>query len=267
MKNLFCMFILSFGFLSWSLPTSARAMDYIVGEGDVLKITVYDHDDLTTTVRVGGEGIVQIPLVGQIKVDGLSVDQVAAKLSKLFADGFIVNPQVSVFIDEFRSKRTIILGHVLKPGLYELSGPTTFLELISKAGGLTQDAGDTAVIKRKAYSPGGEESVITIDLKKLVEQGDTSLNTSIMDGDSIYVNKAGVFFVTGEVKKPDSYKASQDTTVIKAITMAGGFTDKASATNVKIIRKIDGKEKVIEKAKMDEQILANDVIVVPESFF
>ncbi len=242
----------------------AHSQDYRVGEGDVLKITVYEHQDLTTVARVSGDGKILFPLIGEVKVEGLTTSEIAKKIASLLADGYIVNPQVTVFIQEYRSQKAIIMGEVNEPGLYELQGDTSFLELISKAGGLTKEAGDKAIIKRKK---GNETSVITIDLKRLVEEGDTSLDINIVDGDSIYIPKTGVFYVTGEVKKPDAYKYEKGTTVIKAITMAGGFTDKAAAGRVKIIRKIDGKEIVLEKVKMDEVVLPDDVIVVPESFF
>ena len=93
------------------------------------------------------------------------------------------------------------------------------------------------------------------------------MNVQIGDGDSIYIKKARLFFVSGEVRNPDAYKWEQNTTVIKAITFAGGFTARASLKNVKIIRKINGEEKVLPKAKLDEPVLPDDVIVVPESFF
>ena len=246
---------------------SSFAQDYIVGEGDVLKIMVYEHPDLTIVVRVGGEGTIIFPLIGQLKLAGLSVSRISERISALLADGYIINPQVSVFIKEFSSKKAIIMGQVNKPGLYELHVATTFLEFLSKAGGLTKDAGDKAIIKRKTASRDRKESIITIDLKSLVEKGDTSLDVPIMDGDSIYVVKAGVFYATGEVKKPDVYKYEEGTTIIKAITMAGGFTDKASTGSVKIIRKVNGKEEVFENLNMDEPVLPGDVIVVPESFF
>lgn len=241
--------------------------DYIVGEEDILKITVYDHPDLTTTARVSGDGIIKFPLVGNVKVAGMSISQISQKIAVLLSDGYVVEPQVSVFIEEFRSKKTIIMGQVNKPGIYVLSGNTTFLELLSKAGGLTKDAGDKATIKRKSGPSGRGESIITIDLKKLIQEGDTSMDIPIMDSDNIYIAKAGVFYITGEVKKPDAYKHEEGTTVIKAVTMAGGFTDKASSGRVRIVRKISGKEKVIEKADMDEPVQPDDVIVVPESFF
>jgi polysaccharide export outer membrane protein len=243
------------------------ADDYIVGEEDVLKITVYNYPDMTTTERVSGEGIITLPLVGDIKVAGMTTDRVAKTIAEKLADGFIVNPNVSVFVVEFRSKKAIIMGYVNKPGIYMLSGNTTFLELISLAGGLSKDAGYKATIKRKLSGSTGGEGIITVDLKKLVEQGDTALNIFLMDGDSVFIAKAGVFYLTGEVKSPAAYKYEEGLTVIKAVTMAGGFTDKASESRIRIIRKIDKNEKVIYKADMNEPIFPDDVIIVPESFF
>ncbi len=244
------------------------AQDYLVGEEDILRIAVYDHPDLTTVVRVSGDGEIRLPLIGDVKVAGLSVTRIAEKISGLLADGYIVDPHVTVFVEEFKARKTIIMGQVNKPGVYTLSGNTTFLELLSKAGGLTQDAGDTAIIKRKSASPGvQEERIITIDLKRLLGEGDTSSDIQLLENDNIYIAKAGVFYITGEVKKPDAYKYENGTTVIKAVTMAGGFTDKASTGKVKIIRKVQGKENVFDNAEMDQAVQPDDIIVVPESFF
>ncbi len=246
--------------------SSVFAQDYVVGEGDVLKIAVYEHPDMTTIARVSGDGKIILPLIGQVEVGGQTITQISKKIA-LLADDYIVDPQVTIFIQEFRSKKATIMGQVNRPGLYELHGHTTFLEILSKAGGLTKDAGDIATIKRKSAFSDKNEKIITIDLKRLIEKGDTSLDLLIMDGDGIYITKAGLFYVTGEVRKPDAYKYEEGITVIKAITMAGGFTGIASTREVKIIRKINGKEKVIKKAGMAEPVLPEDVIVVPESFF
>jgi polysaccharide export outer membrane protein len=242
------------------------AQDYSVGEEDLLKITIYDHPELTTTARVSGEGVINFPLIGDVKVGDMTTSQIAQKITDLLADGYIVDPHVSVFIEEVRSRKTVIMGQVQKPGIYVLSGNTSLLELLSKAGGLTKDAGDKAIIKR-APGPGRPgEQLLTINLKKLIE-GDTSQNITLVNNDNIYVVKAGVVYVTGEVKRPDAYKLEEGTTVIKAVTMAGGFTDKASTGRVKIRRKVNGQDKVYEKVGMDEQVLPDDVIIVPESFF
>jgi polysaccharide biosynthesis/export protein len=245
---------------------TADAQQYIVGEGDVLRITVYDHDDLKQTVRVDGDGTILAALLGKVMVNGLTVPQVSEKLQKLYADGFIVDPQVNIFIEDFKSKKATILGHVAKPGLYEIKQHITFLELISTAGGLTQDAGDLAVIKRISGA-GDKEQILNVDLKQLVEMGNTALNIPIEAGDNIYIQKAQMVYVSGEIKKPGAYKFENNTSVIKIITLAGGFTEKAAVTRVKIIRKSEGAETVLENVKMNYLVKQDDVVVVPESFF
>ncbi len=264
MKQIVCFSIL----LLLVCPLSVfPADDYMIGAEDVLKITIYNHPDLTTTERVNGEGLITFPLLGEVKVAGLTADQVAKQIAAGLADGFVVDPNVSVFVVEFRSKKTIIMGQVSKPGIYMLSGNTTFLELLSQAGGLTKDAGDRATIKRKSSGATQGEGVITIDLKKLIEQGDISRDVLLMDGDNIYITKAGVFYITGEVENPAAYKHEEGLTVIKAVTMAGGFTDIASPGRIRIIRKVEQKEKLIQNAEMDEPVQPDDIIIVPESFF
>jgi polysaccharide export outer membrane protein len=248
------------------ITQNAPAQDYMVGEGDVLKINVFGHDELTTVARVSGDGSIKFPLIGQIDAGGLTLLQISDSISKLLSDGYVVDPQVSIFVQEFRSKKAFIMGEVNKPGFHVLSGNTTFLELLSVAGGVTKDAADKATIKRKSEGTNKEE-IITVDLKSLLERGDTSRDVPIMDGDSIYIPKTGVFYATGEVVKPGEYKYVEGMTVIKAVTVAGGFTGIASKGRVKIMRKVSGKEEIIEKAKMDDPVFADDVIVVPESFF
>lgn len=245
--------------------TIGASEDYVVGEGDVLTITVYDNPDLETTARVTGDGAILFPLIGQVYVQGLTIGQISEKISKCLSDGYIVNPQITIFIKEFKSNKATVMGEIKQPGLYELSGRTSMLELISKAGGLTDNAGDKAVVKRTL--PNKEEKTITVDLKRLVQKGDATQDVQIMNGDSIFITKAGVFYVTGEVSRPLAYRYEEGTTVIKAITMAGGFTEKASTIRVRIVRKVDGEEKVLKNVDMDLLILPDDVIVVPESFF
>lgn len=248
---------------------SPAAEDYVVGEGDILKITVYNHPDLESTVRVEGGGTISFPLIGQVSVNGLTVSRVAEVLAARLADGYLVNPQLGVFVQEFRSRKATIMGKVMKPGLYELHGQTTFLELLSKTGGLEPEAGDRAFIKRKADRAGVEGKVIVVDLKRLIEKGDTALDVAIMDGDSIFVAEAGVFYITGEVKKPNAYKLEAGTTVIKAITVAGGFTDQAARDRVLVVRAEGGDEETIRVgaggASWDAAIRNGDSIYVPKA--
>ena len=245
-------------------PPGSHAEDYLLGPGDVLRISVYDNDDLLTITRISDNGIISMPLLGQVKVQGLTAAHASNRIAELLADGYIINPQVNIFINEFRSKKAIILGSVNRPGLIEMSGPTSFLELISKAGGLADDFGETATIKRKIDS---KDNVTLVNLKSLTEGGDLSQNIPVLDGDTIYVSKAGMCYVTGEINSPDAYKCGNNITVLKLIALAGGFTGKASRSSVKVVRMVNGEETVYENVEMDMPVQPDDIILVPESFF
>ena len=222
----------------------ALSDDYVVGPGDVLRITVFEHDNMGTTDRITENGFIIMPLLGPVKVGGLTVPEVSVKLSALLADGYLVNPMVNVFVEEFRSKTAVVLGHVNTPGLIELSGPTTLLQLLSKAGGLKEGSGDTATIKRKSS---GEKEVILIDLISLFEGGVLANNISIQDGDTVFVSKGGMCYVTGEVESPGAYPCKDEPTVLKLIALAGGFTGKAAKSSVNIVRVVDGEKNIIKK--------------------
>ncbi len=249
-----------------SFTPNAEAQDYILGEGDVLTVSVYDHPDLKTTVRISGDGMVTLPLIGQIPAAGQSIEKMSSTIESLLADGYIINPHVTIFIEEFRSLKATILGGVASPGLYEMKGRTTLLELISKAGGLKENSSGEAIIQRN-QPDSKEKKIIVVNLFQLMEQGQESQNLSIVNGDNIYIPKKKVFYVTGEVKSPAAYDYEENLMVIQAITKAGGLNDKAAPSRIRIIRSTDGKEQVIENVKMDLLVQPNDVIVVPESYF
>ena len=251
----------------WAAPSMSTVADYQVGPGDVLKIDVYDHPDLATIARVGNDGSITIPLAGRLVVGGLSTSRAADVIAKKLDGEYIINPQVSVFVDQFKSKKIVIIGEVDRPGLYELSGPTTLLELISQAGGPTREAGQSATIRRVSQQEGGEDKTIVVNVADLINSGHAAVDVPLLDGDTVTVDKAGVVYVTGQVKRPAAYALGPDTTVIKAITMAGGFTELAAQGKVKILRKVNGVEQVLERVSLHETLMANDVMVVPESFF
>jgi polysaccharide export outer membrane protein len=251
------------------LPAAVHAQEYELGEGDLLKITVYDNPDLTTEVRVSGEGMITVPLIGEVQVKSLTATAIGRKLAGLFADGYIKNPQVSVFILEYKSKKVTALGEFTKPGLIEMRGNSTLMEMISNAGGITANAGETLYIQRNIIKGGTnhkDDITITVDLVKLLEGGDITLNVPVLDGDSIYVPKAAFVYVMGEVKTPGAYKITKGLTVLRSISLAGGFTQLASKRKTQIVRKVDNVEKSID-AKMDDLVMPDDIIVVPESLF
>lgn len=265
-KNIFFTVVLILMFLNAVLPVYGE--EYVIGEGDLLKIAVYDHPDLTAEVRVSGDGHISLPLIGEVVVNGLTGPEIEKKIATLLKDGYIRDPHVSIFIMEYKSKKVTVLGELKKPGLVELRGNSTLLEVISNAGGITPNASDTLYIQRKIIKGGSDkkEDVIVVDLKKLLEEGDVTANVPVKDGDSIYVPRASFVYVTGEVKHPGVYKVTKDLTVLKAITLAGGFTQKAWQGKVKIVRKSEEGE-VTLKVKMDDLVMPDDVLIVAESLF
>jgi polysaccharide export outer membrane protein len=264
----FIVIIFSLLFLSlWAVFAVGAESDYQIGPGDVLKITIYDHPDLTTVARVDNQGYILFPLAGRVQIGGQSTASASQTITAKLAADYIVNPQVSIFVEEFRSKKVFIIGEVVRPGLYELRGPTTLLELVSKAGGLTKGAGRNATIRRTGANGGTDEKSIAVNIADLLQSGNESVDIPLMDGDSVTIAKAAVIYVTGQVNRPSAFTVEPDTTVIKAITMAGGFTPLAAQSKIKIIRKINGVEHVIEKVPLHEILMPEDVMVIPESFF
>jgi len=126
------------------------AQDYTLGVGDLLKLSVYEHDDLETQVRVDGNGFISVPLIGNVHLLNLTVSEASKKIRDLLSGDYVINPQVTLIIIGYESKKSVILGEVKNPGLFEIRENMTLLEMISQAGGLTSGAGDTAIIKRKS---------------------------------------------------------------------------------------------------------------------
>lgn len=242
------------------------AEEYLVGPGDVLAISVYDNDDLATKVRVSTSGTIVMPLLGQVEVEGGTVNSITDKITNLLADGYLINPQVNIFVEEYGSKKVVILGNVRNPGLIKLSGPTNFLELVSQAGGLEKDAGDTATIQHKK-SAGDNAEVIVVDLLALIEEGDLNQNVQIQDGDTVFISKAGMCFITGEVEKAGTYSCGDGTTVLRLVALAGGFTGKAAKSSVRIVRIVNNEKTIFKNVDLYTSLQDNDVVVVPESFF
>ena len=194
--------------ISFSLPTfsqeSPSAGNYVIGAEDVLNIRVWGHDDLTRTVAVSADGYFSFPLIGRLQAGGLTVRSLENKIAKLLDKDYIVDPQVTVTVEEFKSKKVFTLGEVIKPGAYYLSKNDTLLEVISKAGGVTQNAGREIIIVRPAEGAtqqptsldSKDSQLIRVDLQSLIS-GDVRNNLIVQNNDTIYIPKASVFSTTG----------------------------------------------------------------------
>lgn len=246
---------------STPLNVSDSKADYAIGAGDVLSIKVYDHEELTVKVRVSEKGTIDFPLIGEVHVGGLGITAAAERIETALADGYIIEPQVTIFIEQFKSKKVVVLGPVHNPGLVELNGPITLLELLSQVGGLKDNAGQIATIKRQEN---GTQKNIAIDLHRLIKNGDSQHNIQILGGDTVSIAEGAVCFITGEVNQPGEYFCGRNATVLKIVTLAGSFTEEALESGMKINRTVNGVKRVLQNVDQNTLVQPDDVIIVPE---
>jgi len=257
--------------------------DYTVGGYDVLSITVYEEEDLSReAVRISGDGYISFPLIGRLKVDGLTTSEMEELISlRLAQEQYLLDAHVSVMVTEYNSKRFLVLGAAKNPGSYPLRARERVLDAISKAGGIDlEQAGKKGMVIRtgNANTKHERKIVINLDLQGLLKGSDQISNIFLADKDTLFIPKAEHFYLIGQVKSPGSYPiAEKDISLVEAISTAGGFTPIAARNRTRIIRVEDGVEKIIEvrvdaitnagKRIQDVIIQPDDVIVVPESFF
>jgi polysaccharide export outer membrane protein len=269
--------------LCWSWPGAGATLqeDYRLGPEDEIEIRVWNHDDLTRKLRVGLNGTISFPFVGEIRAQGRTTLELQKDLEAKLGPRFIVDPHISIVVTEYKSQKFFVVGNVQKPGTYPLTKPIKVVEAISLAGGVLagsaskQVSGGVAIIVRAQpgektdeprlpeQTPTGQK--ITVSLSAAMA-GDPNQNLEIKNGDTIYVPQL-VYYVTGEVKSPGRYPYYEENmTVLMAVTTAGGFTDKASRRSTYIIREQSGKKEET-RVKTDDLIRPGDTIVVPESWF
>ena len=255
-------------------PAFGQQADYMVGAQDVLTVTVYDQPDMSGKFKVEADGAFTFPLVGRIPAAGQTLHAIEAELKKRLSDGYLKNPQVSVAVEQYQSQRIFILGEVRAPGSYTLSGDMTLIEALSRAGSTTPAASDQILIVRpapgKASGPlmpdqAGDSTILKVNIRDM-QEGDLTKNATLKDGDTIVVPKAQAVYVFGQVKAPGAYAVGKGTTVLQALSLAGGVTDRGSTGRVKIVRTVDGKNREI-KAKLTDVVEPGDTLIVGERFF
>ncbi len=281
-KKTFFVILLIFlvtGFIySQEILQENQAREYRIGAKDLLEISVFGLDEMSQTVRVSEKGKITLPLLGEIEVEELTTAELERKLGQILEKKYLQNPQVTVFIREYQSKKVYVLGAVGKPGSYELLGRRTVLQLISDAGGLIEDAGDEIIVIRQYKD--GPSKTLRILIDDLILKGDARLNIPLEPNDivNIPVNKTVFIYVFGQVRKPGALnvKKLNIPTLLQVIAQAGGFSERASKRGV-LIKRIDkdGKEQeikvnvkhIIKGKKKDIQLKENDVVYVPETIF
>ena len=266
---------------------TAAAAEYQIGPEDILKVTVFGHDDLTQTVLVQADGTFTYPLVGRLKAADLTTPELERKLAVLLSKGYIRNPQITVVVQEFRSKTVYVVGEVQRPGPYPLAGQTGLLEVLARAA-ITGNAGAEAIVVRppkgaavsgpilpaEAGADGqpGEPApaaaeVFRINLRE-IQAGDLSQNLRLQPNDTVFVPQAAKVFVTGEVRTPGAYAWFPGMTARQLISLAGGLTPDGSDGRLRIVRPggPDGKPDE-DKIRLDEVVKAGETLVVRRRLF
>lgn len=245
---------------------SHASNEYILGTGDVIKITVYDHPDLSTVVRIGENGRVSFPLIGEVKLGDATISSAESKIARYLKDGdFVVNPQVSINVEQFRSQQVSVLGAVAKPGKYPIESSNTLVDMLAFAGGITHEGGDKVrVIKQDSN---GVSSQIDVDLVKLFKLGDTSLNMAVTNGDVIYVPRMDRFYIYGEVRNPGVYRLERNMLLMQGVAVAGGLTARGTEKHIKVRRRSPTGEVATVDVSILDEIQNDDVIYIKESLF
>ncbi len=252
-------------------PATGSSNDYIVGAQDVLKVTVYEEPTMSGIYRVDNDGSFQYPMLGRVPAAGLRLRDIEQSLKTKLENGFINRAQVAVDVEQFRSRSVFIVGEVRSPGKYPMTGQMTLIEALAAAGSTTQTASTEVLILRprdpvtaQPLTPDlvDQANVSRVSLADL-QLGRLSENVSLMEGDTIFVPKAEKFFITGQVRTPGAYTYERGLTVLQAISLAGGLTDKGSNRRMKVIRVVKGKKTEV-KVDLTDSIQPGDTLVVPQ---
>lgn len=252
----------------------AQPTNYIIGPQDILTVTSFDQEDLSGKYPVDADGTFMFPLVGRVKAGGLTIRQLEDELKRLLKDGFFVDPQLAVAIESYKSQRVHIVGEVRNPGSYALTGDMSLIEAVARAGStLPTASGEALIVRAKSARtasgpilPNGEDTdVTTVDLKEL-QSGALSQNVALRDGDTIFVPRAESAYVFGQVKNPGAYPIQRSTTVLQALSLAGGVTERGATGRIRIVR-VEKGQTIEVKAKLTDTVRPGDTIIVPERFF
>jgi polysaccharide export outer membrane protein len=273
----------------------AGPQDYRIGFDDVLDINVFEAQELNREVRVSSAGEISLPLLDSVHVAGLTPRELELVLQELLRRKYMKDPHVSVFVREMQSHPVSVLGAVRRPGVFQVRGSKTLLEVLSLAEGLADDAGETVIIMRGAglqNSRGAslEETipekntnepqasdVVQVSLKNLLDSSDVRQNPMVNPGDIVKVLRAGIVYVVGEVQRPGGFtmKSSEKISVLQVIALSGGLTRTASKSGARIIRTDEQSgereqtpidlSKILAGKAPDPMLEPKDIVFVPNS--
>jgi len=263
---------------AWTLPAAAQgrpaaaapaapaAPEYRLGSGDVVRITVYQNPDLSLETRVTEAGVVSYPLLGSIRIGGLTVTQAERLIAEGLRNGnFVKQPQVTLVVAQIRGNQVSVLGQVNRPGRYPLEvAGMRLTDVLAMAGGVAQGGAESVVVSGvRDGRPMRQE----IDLPALFAPGGGDRNLVLLDGDTVWVDRQPLVYIYGEVQRPGPLRIEREMTVMQALAAGGGTTQRGTQKGIRVHRKAaDGQVQVIEP-QLDARVQDGDVVYVRESLF
>ena len=236
-----------------------------LGMGDMVRVTVFRNPELTTEARVSERGTILFPMIGEVPVAGLTPYQAGTRIAdKLKAGKFVVNPEVTLSLAQVNSRQVSVLGAVLKPGRYALDSTNGRLsDFLAVAGGVAPGGSDEVTI---LTNRSGKQEKIEVDLGAMLRNGDLTKNVTLEPGDTIFVQKAPLVYIYGEVQRAGAYPLAQNMTVMQALALGGGVTVRGTERGIQISRRAGSDVKRID-ARLTDRVQPDDVIHVKESLF
>lgn len=264
------------GLVLGSFSRGSSFRDYRIGPEDLLEVNVLEDEKLNRVVRVSSQGLISLPLIGVLEVSGLTPFELEQRIRVLLSEKYIRNPNVSVFVREYRSQRVSVVGAVVKPGVFEIFGERTVVDVLAMAGGLREEAGPQLFLIRSSVGDGRGPETLVIDLEQLLIKGDFSLNIPLVHGDVLNVPASGKVFVGGEVRRPGGFHlGGKRITVSQALAMAEGLRPGANPSGAYIFRYSgSGNERIsipvdlraVQRGEVEDPFLQeNDIVIVPRS--
>jgi polysaccharide export outer membrane protein len=247
-------------------PAAAPAADYRLGVGDVLRITVFQNPELTLESRLNEGGLLSFPLIGSVRLGGLSVPEAERLLADSLARGnFLRNPQVTIIVLQVRGNQVNVLGQVGRPGRYPLeTADTRLTDMIALAGGVAPGGADVVVVTgTRDGKPFREE----VDLPALFAAGGAARDIVLRNGDAVWVDRQPLVYIYGEVQRPGPMRLERGMTLLQALATGGGLTPRGTEKGIRVHRKGSNGEVEVTQPAMTDTLREGDVVFVRESLF
>jgi polysaccharide export outer membrane protein len=266
-RHLLAVLALCTAALTAALMTPAFAeQEYLLAPGDILKITVFKNTDLSLDVRVSEAGLISYPLIGSVPVSGLTLPAAERKIAQMLRDGgFVVNPQVNILLTQAFGNLVSVIGEVNTAGRYSLDAAGGHLSgMLAAAGGVGQTGGDFVIV---TGTRNGKPFRREVDIVKMSLSGNPAEDIELVGGDTLFVNRAPMFYIYGQVQKPGQFRLERGMTVMQALASGGGVTGKGTQRGIVRHRRDAGGKVKEEGVNMDDDVQDKDVIYVKESLF